>query len=126
GELVHRVRDSSANAVAGRSTNASSEGTAQTVTASGGARGAGAAGTGALAKFAGLGGAGKLAALCLGGGAAATLCVASGVVPVRLAGLNHGSASPTRPAVERSHEPAVMPPEVRIPPRLGDVIADGS
>ena len=51
------------------------------VAASGGARGSGAAGAGILAKIAGFGAAGKAAAICLGTGAAATACVAAGVVP---------------------------------------------
>ena len=45
-------------------------------------RGAGAVGTGVLAKLAGLGGAGKLAVACLGGGVAATACVAAGIGPL--------------------------------------------
>lgn len=48
------------------------------------ARGAGAAGTGVIAKLTGLGAAGKAALACLGGGAAATVCVAAGVGPLAL------------------------------------------
>jgi RNA polymerase sigma factor (sigma-70 family) len=120
GDLIHRVRDSAANLAGGRAPEGSSDGAAQTVTASGGARGAGAAGTGAIAKLAGLGGAGKLAALCLGGGAAATICVASGVVPVPLAGVDrdHGSSSPKPPAVERPRDLAPAAELVRVPPRV--------
>src|SRR3954452_5675007 len=62
-DLVHRAKDSAVGAF-GRNTGdgASPEAMAQTITASGGARGAGAAGTGALAKLAGTGAAGKLTA----------------------------------------------------------------
>lgn len=49
--------------------------------ASGGTRGAGTAATGVLAKLAGIGGAGKAALACVGTTAAATACVAAGVVP---------------------------------------------
>lgn len=50
----------------------------------GGARGAGAAGAGVLAKLAGFGVAGKLAIACVGGGLAATACIAAGVTPFGL------------------------------------------
>ena len=50
------------------------------LTASGAARGGGAAGAGMLAKLAGVGG-GKLIMACLAGGAVATTCAATGVLP---------------------------------------------
>ena len=51
------------------------------VVSTGGGRGAGLAGAGAITKIAGLGAAPKLVAACLGTGAAASACVAAGVVP---------------------------------------------
>jgi RNA polymerase sigma factor (sigma-70 family) len=65
----------------------------------GAGRGAGAAATGGLSKLAGLGTAGKIAAACLGTGAAATACVAAGVVPGASLVGHHDPA--TRPAVTR-------------------------
>src|SRR4051794_17500050 len=92
-DLVHRAKDSAVGAF-GRNAGdgGPQEATAQTMTASGGARGAGAAGTGALAKLAGTGAAGKLTAMCLSGGVAATACLATGVVPARLPDLGGGGA----------------------------------
>lgn len=76
--VADRVRES-ASSMLGR--GGSSAEVATPVTASGGVRGSGAAGAGVIAKVAGLGTAGKVAVACLGGGAAATVCVATGVVP---------------------------------------------
>jgi RNA polymerase sigma factor (sigma-70 family) len=59
----------------------SAEHAAAHVAASGGTRGAGVAGAGALAKLAGLGTVSKIVAACVGTGAAATACVAAGVLP---------------------------------------------
>ena len=73
--IFDRGRDGAATAVE------RGESTLTTVASSGGARGSGVAGAGLLAKVAGLGAAAKTAAVCLGAGAAATACVAAGVVP---------------------------------------------
>lgn len=96
-ELIDRAKDSAVSALGRSRGDGAQEASAQTISASGGARGAGAAGTGALAKLAGAGTAGKLTAMCLGGGMAATACLATGVVPTRLPGLGGGSGA--RPAV---------------------------
>jgi RNA polymerase sigma factor (sigma-70 family) len=71
------------------------------VASSGAARGGGAAGAGLLAQLAGAGAAGKAALLCLGGGLAATACVAAGVSPL---GLDRVLTSHPAPKVAE-HEP---------------------
>jgi RNA polymerase sigma factor (sigma-70 family) len=96
---LSRLRESAANALAGAPGDGAGDIAARVATLPGGARGAGAAGTGVMAKFAGLGAAGKLAAVCLGGGAAATACAITGLVPVDLRGRQ--AAATNRPAVER-------------------------
>ncbi len=104
GEVVHRVGESAGNALGGRAGGGGGGGdelVARVASLPGGARGAGAAGTGVLAKLAGLGTAGKLAAVCLGGGAAATACLVTGIVPADLRG-GKARMTPNRPAVERS------------------------
>jgi RNA polymerase sigma factor (sigma-70 family) len=98
-DLAHRAKESGAGVFARGSNDAVQESSTQTISLSGGARGAGAAGTGVLAKVAGAGTAGKLTAMCLGSGIAATACLATGVVPARLPDLGvGGSKSPTPPA----------------------------
>ncbi len=72
GEAPGRLRD----VIGGRSHEA-----ADAVSAIGSARGTGAVGTGVLAKVAGLGAAGKATIACLGTGAAATVCLATGIGP---------------------------------------------
>lgn len=67
--------------------------------AAAGSRGAGAAGAGVLAKLAGVGAAGKVALACVGGGVAATACIAAGVGPFE------GGTGDTP-----SHESAAGPP----------------
>jgi hypothetical protein len=85
------------------------------ISTSGGTRGAGMAGAGALAKVAGLGAVPKLVAACVGTGAAATACVAAGVVP----GLDVGG-TPERPPARETREagPELRPLRVRasLPP----------
>ncbi len=90
GDAVHRARDAGAQAFGAHGGDSAPD-AAQAVSASSAARGAGAAGTGALAKLAGIGTAGKLAAVCLGGGAAATACLAAGVLPTSLPGIKAGA-----------------------------------
>ena len=82
-DLGLRAREIAANAFA-RGSSTAGEATTGLASA-GGARGAGAAGAGVFAKLAGIGTAGKLALACVGGGAAATACVAAGVAPFGLA-----------------------------------------
>ena len=82
------------------------------IAASGGARGSGVAGAGVLAKVASFGAVGKAAAVCIGTGAAATACVAAGVVPgVSLPDLGgHGNQPRAERAAQRegtSTEPTV-------------------
>ncbi len=102
-EAAHRVKESGAGAVSRASSDAAQESSTQTISLSGGARGAGAAGTGVLAKIAGAGTAGKLASLCVGGGIAASACLATGVVPAALPGLGGGDSKP-------DHAPAAVKP----------------
>lgn len=71
------------------------------LTASGGSGGAGAAGAGTAAKLTGLGAVPKLVAACVGTGAAATACVAAGVVP----GVNVDREPSARPALETAERP---------------------
>ncbi len=80
------------------------------LTASGAARGGGAAGAGMLAKLAGVGG-GKLVMACLAGGAVATTCAATGVLPsLAVPELDTGTkevaaAQKPRPAMTRAETP---------------------
>lgn len=83
------------------------EAAAGPLVASGGARGSGAAGAGLVAKLAGLGAAGKTAAGCLGAGAAATACVAAGVVPGIGIGERSGAETPERSRLDAVAERAV-------------------
>ena len=100
-DLGQRLRDA-ADAVVSRG-SAEADGSASLATA-GGARGAGAAGAGAFAKFAGLGTAGKVALTCLGGGAAATACVAAAVSPLGIGG--PGAAHDRPPEVRHAAQGA--------------------
>jgi RNA polymerase sigma factor (sigma-70 family) len=83
GEIADRAREGLAG-VLGRSPSGGSEEMAAAVASSGGARGAGVAGAGVLAKVAGAGAAGKVAIACIGGGVAASACIAAGVGPLKL------------------------------------------
>jgi DNA-directed RNA polymerase specialized sigma24 family protein len=115
GDVAHRVREHAAG-VFGSTGDGAPDGVAQAATASGSARGAGAAGTGALAKLAGIGTAGKLATVCLGGGAAATACLAAGVLPASLPDLHGGSRTvASRAAPERHHASSTPQPVVGAP-----------
>jgi DNA-directed RNA polymerase specialized sigma24 family protein len=80
----------------GRGPEAAGENMAQAM-AAGGTRGAGVAGAGAVAKLAGLGAIPKVVAACVGTGAAATACVAAGVLP----GVELGQGPERPPAQER-------------------------
>jgi RNA polymerase sigma factor (sigma-70 family) len=119
GEVVHRVREFAGNAPAARPGEGAEDIAARVVSLPGGARGAGAAGTGVLAKLAGLGTAGKLAAVCLGGGAAATACLATGIVPASLPGRETRS-TPNHTAVERSVLASPPAPVGILPSQLGN------
>jgi RNA polymerase sigma factor (sigma-70 family) len=96
---LDRARESVAGLVGRRDPSDLGE-AAGAVASSGAARGGGAAGAGLFAQLAGAGAAGKAALLCLGGGIAATACVAAGVAPF----LTH--AGPSRsPAKVAEHKP---------------------
>ncbi len=82
-----------AGSLVGRGSTAASDGAAQ-IAGSGGARGAGVAGAGLAAKVASLGAAGKVALACVGGGVAATACVAAGIGPL---GIGIGDPDPKPP-----------------------------
>jgi RNA polymerase sigma factor (sigma-70 family) len=107
GEAGDRVREA-VGGLASRGGEGIQEAAGQVV-AAGGARGAGtAAGAGLLAKLTGLGTAGKIAMACLGGGAAATVCVSAGVVPgAGLPGVggDRERAAPREPGQSRSAIP---------------------
>jgi RNA polymerase sigma factor (sigma-70 family) len=96
-DLVQRAKESTIGEFGRMGGDAAPDTSVQTLSLSGGARGAGAAGTGILAKVAGAGAAGKLTAMCLGGGVAATACLATGVVPTRLPGLGNDASRPESP-----------------------------
>lgn len=97
-DLAHRLKESGAGVLARVSNDSAQEGSAQTMSITTGARGAGAAGTGIVAKLAGVGTAGKLATMCVGGGIAASACLAAGVIPAALPGLGSGGSGSDRPA----------------------------
>lgn len=114
-EAGERARELGSGLMPRMGSSVAEEGAAQAV-AVGGARGAGAAGAGVLAKLAGIGTAGKIAAACLGGSAAATACIAAGVVPLGVdAGPPKAKARPAadrpqpRPEVEAAPAPVTAP-----------------
>jgi hypothetical protein len=124
--VIHGVRESAGKALTGGGEDGVRDVATQATGVPGGARGAGAAGTGVLAKLAGLGTAGKLAAVCLGGGAAATACLAAGIVPAALPGGDaHGARTdPGRPAAERSRQLPAHRPAAVLPWELNNETAD--
>ena len=92
--------------------------------AAGGAGGAGAAGAGAVAKLAGLGAVGKTAMACIGTGAAATACLAAGVIPAPADVLDIGRApgqeKRERPSLERQAELTAAAPLEELKPLLDE------
>jgi RNA polymerase sigma factor (sigma-70 family) len=104
-DVAHRAKDSASGMLGRGAGDGAQETTAQTISASGGARGAGAAGTGVLAKLAGAGTAGKLTAMCFGSGLAATACLATGVVPARLPDLGGDGTGKPAAVAERAGHP---------------------
>ena len=117
-DLAHRVRESAGHVLAGRPADCADDAVSRVASLPGGARGAGAAGTGVLAKLAGLGTAGKLVAVCAGGGAAATACLAAGIVPADLR--TPETRTTPNPAAVQRHVPASPSTPAVIPPSLGD------
>jgi RNA polymerase sigma factor (sigma-70 family) len=126
GGVVHAMRESAGKALPGSTGDGAREIATQGASMPIGARGAGAAGTGVLAKLVGLGGAGKLVALCLGGGAAATACLAVGIVPAPLRGVDPGAprTDRDRPAEERSGQALPRTPVAILPAELSDETVD--
>jgi hypothetical protein len=104
--VIDRAKASIASAF-GRGSEAAEQ-AAGTVVASGGTRGAGLAGAGAFAKLAGLGAVPKLVAACVGSSAAATACIAAGVVP----GLEP-DPEPSRPNSAKVRQVDVTPGETK-------------
>ncbi len=96
GDRLAELGDRAAALVARGGSSGAEEATGQIATA-GGLRGAGAAGAGVLTKLATLGAAGKVAIACVGGGVAATACVAAGIGP-----FGTGSTQDARPPHERA------------------------
>ena len=107
GDLADRVREPLAWLV-GRGGSHVAEPAGQ-ISSSGGLKGAGAAGAGVAAKLAGLGTAGKIAIACIGGGAAATACVAAGVAPL---GLGGRAARREAAAARRRRTPTTVPKSI--------------
>jgi RNA polymerase sigma factor (sigma-70 family) len=83
-----------------------------TVATSGGAHGTGAIGAAVAAKVAGVGGVGKIVLACLGTGAAATACVAAGVVP----GVSLGGSDDPERGREAIARPAPRDNPLRLDP----------
>jgi RNA polymerase sigma factor (sigma-70 family) len=104
GDVVHRAREAVSTPFGGSGGDGAGEAATQATGASTSARGAGAAGSGVLAKLAGFGVAGKVGIACLGGGAAATACLAAGVVPARLP--LFGSSGPAQRQPLQAHAAA--------------------
>jgi hypothetical protein len=86
---------------------------ASTIAASGAARGGGVAGAGLFAQIAGAGAAGKAALVCLGGGVAATACVAAGVAPFAL-DREEPSPAPPRVVSEKPKDPPSKKPTLTV------------
>jgi RNA polymerase sigma factor (sigma-70 family) len=103
GEVAGTARSAIANAVE------KAQSTIGAMAASGGTKGAGAGGAGAAAKLAGTGTAVKAVVACAGVGAAATACVAAGIVPgVGLPGIDTPDQRRTATA-RKEHRQAESP-----------------
>lgn len=115
-DLVARGRDAF-HTTTGRVSAETAEGPVA-LGSSAGARGAGAAGAGLAAKLSGVGFAGKAAVACLGAGAAATVCLTTGVIQI---GGDERAASGREagPATEA----AAVPAPGGAPPASMDVVA---
>jgi RNA polymerase sigma factor (sigma-70 family) len=133
GDAYHRVRESTAGLLGGRGADGAPDGATQALGVAPTARGAGAAGTGMLAKLAGAGTAGKLATLCIGGGVAASACLAAAVIPVRPSESKGGDAvnvvtpgpGPRAPNLAERRPPVVTTPQetpsVPVAPASGEI-----
>ena len=116
GGAAERVRET----LTGAASRSDPSDAVATVTA---ARGAGAAGAGIAAKLAGLGTAGKVALACLGGGAAATACVAAGIGPIALGG---SDGSPPARALEPAGESRPVDPAPDLSPPVSTAPSPGA
>jgi RNA polymerase sigma factor (sigma-70 family) len=110
GDRLLELGDRATGLVGRGGPNGADEATAQVATA-GGVRGAGAAGAGLLTKLAGVGAAGKLTLACVGGGVAATACVAAGITPFGVGAGDDSRPAHARVAQARS-KPKPKPPAV--------------
>lgn len=124
GGLAERAREAVSGLVSRGDSDAIADLAARTA-ASGGARGAGAAGAGFVAKLAGLGAAGKAAVACVGGGVAATACVAAIAPGVDLPGLGDGNWPPDQLPAANAPSPdqaaaSVPPAPELLPPQVGN------
>ncbi len=108
GGAADRVRDTAAGVFSRSDPSDAIAGATQ-------ARGAGAAAAGVTAKLTGLGTAAKVSLACLGGGVAATACVATGVLPTPIA---ESDGKPVRRIVsgEIANGPLPAPP-IAVPPQ---------
>ncbi|MGH2954397.1 MAG: hypothetical protein ACRDK9_10345 [Solirubrobacterales bacterium] len=119
GDLGDRVREAVAGVLSRGSADLAAD-AGNAGAAAVGARGAGAAGAGVAAKLAGIGTAGKLAVACLGGGAAATACIAAGVAPLGTGG-DPSRAPEDAPQVHV--EPAAVTAPASLPAQLGNAVS---
>ena len=106
-----------ASALVGRGTTGGADETTGQLVTAGGAKGAGAAGAGVLTKLATLGAAGKVAVACVGGGMAATACIAAGVSPF---GVDTGNAPQQAREQPTRHKPKPSVPSLStLPSQVG-------
>lgn len=115
-DIGERARDAIAGVI-GRVPPQGSEEAAAAVASSGGARGAGVVGAGVLAKLAGVSAVSKVAAACVGGGVAATACIAAGVGPAGVGGREPDRApghvqTAGEPSPDYADEPPLPTPDV--------------
>jgi RNA polymerase sigma factor (sigma-70 family) len=116
GEAAERARDFAVG-VFTRSGGEPTETVAQ-AGAAGGARGAGVGAAGGLAKLAGVGAVPKLVAACIGTGAAATACVATGLAPMHLPTITERAEVEHAPAERPAHHGASSRP-LTLPSQVG-------
>lgn len=101
GERMAELGSHAREAVTRASTHPAVEDASARVASTAGGKGAGVAGAGLVANLAGAGAAGKLALACVGGGLAATACIAAGVGPLSSSGFSD-SKQTERPAVKQA------------------------
>ncbi len=117
-ERVGAVAGKARDAVLGRGIPDAPDAAVSQLVSSGSSRGAGGAGAGILGKLAAFGAAPKIITGCLAGGAAATACVAAGIVP----GASLLGRDDERPAAHvRAHDQAGARKDVRDTPPSQEV-----